>query len=45
MSGGATERALYDYLHGKGSSLMTVLLNELQDAYWGTRRFAPLLMD
>lgn len=45
MASGAPERTFYDYLSGKGSSLMTVLLNELQDACWDTRRFAPRLMD
>lgn len=45
MARGAPERTLHEYLGTRGSSLLAVLLNEMQDAVWDPRGLSPRLME
>ncbi|MDB5823889.1 MAG: hypothetical protein JWR21_2593 [Herminiimonas sp.] len=45
MTNGIPERTFHEYLDSRGSSLLRVLLNEIQDATWDPQRLAPRLME
>lgn len=45
MASTEIEGTFYEYLDSRGSSLLGVLLNELQEAPWAPRRLAPRLME
>lgn len=45
MAQGLAEKAFFEYMETKGSSLLTVLLNEIQDATVDQRHLAPRLME
>jgi hypothetical protein len=45
MARGLAEQTSYEYMETRGSSLLSVLLNEIQDATFDPRHLAPRLME
>ena len=45
LAQGLAEQTSYEFMESRGSSLLTVLLNEIQDATFDQQHMAPMLME